>query len=82
VGQPRTTLGQSEVWASIAVVRLGGLVESVARPEQPGTFEISFEAQPSEWWAPGDSKPRPCRLRVRSRRDPAHAVSSDPHVRG
>jgi hypothetical protein len=24
VGQPRTTLGQSEIWASIAAVRRGG----------------------------------------------------------
>jgi len=60
VAQPRTTLGLSEIWASIAVVRCGGLVDSVARPEQPGpSSPISFEAQPSEWWAPRDSNPEP-----------------------
>jgi hypothetical protein len=41
VGQPRTTLGQSEIRASIAVVHLGGLVDSVARPEQPDLRALS-----------------------------------------
>jgi hypothetical protein len=42
-------LGQCEIWASIALVRRAGLVDSVARPEQPEpSSRISFEAQPSE----------------------------------